>query len=152
MYEIDHVAIAVEDLAKTVETFVDTAGTEHVWTFESEEWEYRTAYMLAGDDMFTLLTPASDESFVADYLERRGPGLHHMGVSVEDLDAAVGAFTAAGGEIVMEDTIPGARDEATLHPKSWFGIHLQLIEWHDEVGPTARDHIEAIRAAKDGRK
>lgn len=149
MYEIDHVAIAVENLEEAVETFTDTAGTEHVWTFESEEWQYRTAYMLAGVDMFTFLTPTSDESFVADYLERRGPGLHHMGVSVENLDSAVEAFTAAGGEVVMTDTIPDARDEATLHPQSWFGVHLQLIEWHDAVGPTARDHVAAIRAAKD---
>jgi methylmalonyl-CoA/ethylmalonyl-CoA epimerase len=149
MYEIDHVAIAVEDLERAVDTFVDTAGTEHVWTFESDEWEYRTAYMLAGDDMFTFIVPTSDESFIADYLDRRGPGLHHMGVSVGDLDAAVEAFTAAGGEVIMTDTIPDARDEATLHPKSWFGIQLQLIEWHDAVGPTPRDHVAAIRAAKD---
>jgi len=52
----------------------------------------------------------------------------------------------------MEDVVSGVRSEATLHPKSLFGLQLQLIEWHDDVGPTARDHIEAMRdAAADDR-
>ncbi len=145
MYEIDHIAAVVEDLDSAVEGFVGATGAEHVWTKTTEEWGYRTAYLLAGSDMFTLIEPISEESFIADYLEHRGPGFHHIGVNVKDLDATVEAMTAVGGEVIMEDTIPGVRDEATLHPKSWFGLQVQLIEWHDDVGPSARDHIEAIR-------
>lgn len=148
MYEIDHVAAAVADLDAAVDGFVSAAGAEHVWTVESEEWQYRTAYLLAGEDMFTLIEPVSEESFMAAYLEQRGPGFHHIGVSVPDLDAAVERITDAGGEVVMEDSIPGVRDEATFHPKSWFGLQVQFIEWADRVGPTARDHIEALREAK----
>lgn len=147
MYEIDHVAIAVEDLDAAVEDFAGAAGTEHVFTKDSEEWGYRTAYMLAGEDMYTLIQPTSPESFMADYIERRGPGIHHMGVNVEDLESTVAAVTAAGAEVIMEDTVPGVRDEATIHPRSWHGVQLQFIEWHPDVGPTARDHIEAMRAA-----
>lgn len=152
MDEIDHVAHVIEDLETTLEAFTTAADSEHVWTTESEEWQYRTAYMLAGSDMFTLITLLSAESFIADYLNRHGPGLHHIGVNVTDLDSRIEQLTAAGGEVVMEDTIPGVRDEATLHPRSWFGLQLQLIEWDEEVGSSARAHIEALRAAKeDGR-
>jgi len=152
MYEIDHVAIAVEDLDAAVEDFVGPAGTEHVCTIESDEWQYLTAYMLAGGDMFTLIQPTAPESFMADFIERRGPGIHHMGVNVEDLESTVAAVTAAGAEVIMEASVPGVRDEATIHPKSWHGTQLQFIEWHPDVGPTAREHIEAVRAAKeDGR-
>ena len=75
MYQIDHVAIAVEDLDAAVGDFTGPAGTEHVFTKDSQEWGYRTAYMLAGEDMFTLIQPTSPGSFMADYIERRGPGI-----------------------------------------------------------------------------
>ncbi|MFC7157111.1 VOC family protein [Halomarina halobia] len=152
MYEIDHVAHAVWDASDALEAVTAADGVEHVWTLESDKWHYRTAYLLFGRDMFTLLAPTSEESFVADYLEGNGQGLHHIGANVTDLDAAVDQLTAVGGEVIMEDSIPGVRDEATLHPKSLFGLQLQLIEWDDDVGPTARDHVEAMRsAAADGR-
>ena len=152
MEEIDHIAHAVWDVSEALETVTAADGVEHVWTLESEQWQYETAYLLFGSDMFTLVCPTSDESFIAEYLERNGEGLHHMGVNVSDLDAAVEQYTAVGGEVIMEDTVPGVRTEATLHPKTMFGLQLQLIEWHEDVGPTARDHIEAMRAADaDGR-
>jgi len=147
MLEIDHIAAAVEELAPAV-AGMEAAGAEHVWTMESEEWQYETAYMLGGDDMFTLITPTSDDSFMADYLADNGPGLHHIGVNVEDLESTVETVTAEGGEVIMEADIPETRTEATLHPGSWFGLQVQFIEWHDSVGPTARDHIEAMREAK----
>ena len=150
MHEIDHIAAAVTDLEAAREAFVTTTDAEHVWTTESEEWGYRTGYFLAGSDMFTLIEPMTDESFMASYIEQRGPGFHHIGVNVDDLEATIERMTAAGGEVIMEDTIPGVREEATLHPKSWFGLQVQVIEWHDDVGPTARDHIEALRAHKEG--
>lgn len=152
MYEIDHIAHVVEELDTALEAFMTAADAKHVWTFESEQWQYRTAYMLAGSDMFTLITPLSEESFIADYLDHRGPGLRHMGVNVTDLDSTVKQLTAAGGEVIMEDSILNVRDEATLHPQSWFGLQLQVMEWDDRVGSSAREHIEAMRAAKeDGR-
>lgn len=54
-----------------------------------DNWQYRTAYVLVGSDMFTLHSPTHEESFVADYLEHNGQGLHPIGVNVTDLDAAV---------------------------------------------------------------
>lgn len=148
MLEIDHVASAVRDVDAACEGFVSAGDAELVWTTVSDEWQYRTAYLLAGPDMFTLIEPTSDESFMASFIENRGPGLHHLGVNVADLDSAVERMTNAGGEVIMEDSIPGVRDEATLHPRSWFGLQIQLIEWDDVVGPSARDHIEALREAK----
>lgn len=147
MLEIDHIAAAVEELDPAV-AGMEAAGAEHVWTMESEEWGYETAYMLGGDDMFTLITPTTDDSFMADYLDNKGPGFHHIGVNVDDLEATIKTVTDNGGEVIMEDDIPETRIEATLHPGSWFGLQVQFIEWHDSVGPTARDHIEAMQDAK----
>ena len=149
---IDHIAHTVWNLPDAVKQITATDGVEHVWTFESEKWQYRTAYVLIGNDMFTLITPMSEKSFIADYLEQNGEGLHHIGVNVSNLDDAVDQLTAVGGEVIMRDTIEGVRTEATLHPKSLFGLQLQLIEWDETVGQTAREHIEAVQAAAaDGR-
>lgn len=148
MQEIDHIAHAVWDIPEALEMLNAVDGFEHVWTLENDEHGYETAYTLFGNDMFTLISPTTEENFIATYLERNGPGLHHIGVTVADLDAAVESLTAAGGEVIMEDRVPGVRTDATLHPKSLFGLQLQLIEWDDGVGPTARDHIEALRAAE----
>lgn len=147
--DIDHIAHTVWDLSDALEIITATDGVEHVWTLESEKWQYRTAYILLGSDMFTLITPMSEESFIVDYLEENGEGLHHLGVNVSDLDSAVDQLTAVGGEVIMRDTIGGVRTEATLHPKSLFGLQLQLIEWDEDVEQTARAHIEAVQAAAD---
>jgi methylmalonyl-CoA epimerase len=149
MLEIDHVAAAVEDADEAVSGFVEATDAEHVLTLDSDEWHYRTAYMLAGEDMFTLISPLSAESFMHDYIEERGPGFHHIGVNVDDLEAAVASMEAMGGEVIMEDHIEGVRKEKTLHPKSWFGLQIQLIEWADEVEDSARGHIEAMRTVKE---
>lgn len=152
MQEIDHVAHAVRNLSDALETITAADGVEHVWTLESEKWQYRTAYLLFGSDMFTLIAPMSEKSFIADYLDGNGEGLHHIGVNVSHLESTVDRLTADDGEVIMQDTIPEVRTEATLHPKSLFGLQLQLIEWDESVGPAARDHIEAMRAADaDGR-
>jgi hypothetical protein len=72
-----------------------------------------------------------------------------MGVSVEDLEATIAAMTAAGAEVIMEYTLEGVRKEATIHPKSWYGVQFQFIEWYPEVGPDSRDHIATMRAANE---
>ena len=148
MLEIDHVAAAVEDVDATVEAF-EAAGAEHVWTTVEEEFSERVAYMLAGTDMFTLLGPTGEDSVLTPFLETRGPGFHHIGVNVADLDAAVEAFEAMGGEVTTEATVDGVREEVTFDPGSWNGLEIQLIEWDDSVGSTARDHIEAMRDAHE---
>jgi hypothetical protein len=56
---------------------------------------------------------------------------------------------ATGGEVIMEDHIEGVRREKTFHPKSWFGLQVQVIEWADEVEDSARGHIEAMRTVKE---
>jgi 4-hydroxyphenylpyruvate dioxygenase-like putative hemolysin len=149
MFEIDHVAAAVEDADEAVTGFVEATDAEHVLTIESDEWHYRTAYLLADDDMFTLISPLSEESFMHDFIERRGPGFHHIGVNVDDLDATAASMAAMGGEVIMEDHIEGVRTEKTFHPNSWFGLQIQLIEWDDGVEDSARGHIEAMRTVKD---
>jgi methylmalonyl-CoA/ethylmalonyl-CoA epimerase len=90
--EIDHVAIAVNDLEAAIAYYRDTFGAEvdHREVVESDGVE--EALLKVADSYVQLLTPTRDDSPVAKYLERKGEGLHHVGYRVDDCAAALDAF------------------------------------------------------------
>lgn len=125
---VDHIAFAVRDLESAKERMRLYGGTMIV-EGESEEDGYRVAVMRLGANIWTLLNPTRADSFVADHLNRRGEGLHHVGVEVEDLDAAIDRLAHLGIKTHQYKEIPGVRKEALVGPKHAFGTVFQLMEW-----------------------
>src|SRR5215211_2198352 len=97
--EIDHVAIAVNDLEAAIAYYRDTFGAEvdHREVVESDGVE--EALLKVADSYVQLLTPVRDDSPVAKYLERKGEGLHHVGYRVDDCATALEAVKAQGGRL-----------------------------------------------------
>jgi methylmalonyl-CoA/ethylmalonyl-CoA epimerase len=128
--EIDHVAIAVNDLEAAVAYYRNTFGAEvdHREVVESDGVE--EALLKVADSYVQLLTPTRDDSPVAKYLERRGEGLHHIGYRVDDCAAALEAVKAAGGRVIDEAPRPGSRGTtvAFVHPKTAFGTLIELVQ------------------------
>jgi methylmalonyl-CoA/ethylmalonyl-CoA epimerase len=128
--EIDHVAIAVNDLEAAIAYYRDTFGAEvaHREVVESDGVE--EALLKVADSYVQLLTPTRDDSPVAKYLERRGEGLHHIGYRVDDCAAALDAVKAQGGRVIDEAPRPGSRGTtvAFVHPKTAFGTLIELVE------------------------
>jgi len=128
--EIDHVAIAVNDLEAAIAYYRDTFGAEvdHREVVESDGVE--EALLKVADSYVQLLTPTRDDSPVAKYLERRGEGLHHIGYRVGDCAAALDAVKAQGGRVIDEAPRPGSRGTtvAFVHPKTAFGTLIELVE------------------------
>jgi methylmalonyl-CoA/ethylmalonyl-CoA epimerase len=128
--EIDHVAIAVNDLEAAIAYYRDTFGAEvaHREVVESDGVE--EALLRVADSYVQLLTPVRDDSPVAKYLERRGEGLHHVGYRVDDCAAALDAVKAHGGRVIDEAPRPGSRGTtvAFVHPKTAFGTLIELVE------------------------
>jgi methylmalonyl-CoA epimerase len=128
--EIDHVAIAVNDLEAAIAYYGDTFGAEvaHREVVESDGVE--EALLKVADSYVQLLTPTRDDSPVAKYLERRGQGLHHVGYRVDDCAAALGAVKAQGGRVIDEAPRPGSRGTtvAFVHPKGAFGTLIELVQ------------------------
>jgi len=128
--EIDHVAIAVNDLEAAVAYYRDTFGAEvdHREVVESDGVE--EALLKVADSYVQLLTPTRDDSPVAKYLERRGEGLHHVGYRVDDCAAALEAVKAQGGRVIDEAPRPGSRGTtvAFVHPKTAFGTLIELVQ------------------------
>jgi methylmalonyl-CoA/ethylmalonyl-CoA epimerase len=128
--EIDHVAIAVNDLEAAIAYYRDTFGAEvdHREVVESDGVE--EALLKVADSYVQLLTPTRDDSPVAKYLERKGEGLHHVGYRVDDCAAALDAVKAQGGRVIDEAPRPGSRGTmvAFVHPKGAFGTLIELVQ------------------------
>ena len=128
--EIDHVAIAVNDLEAAVKYYADAFGAtvEHREVVESDGVE--EALLKVADSYVQLLTPTRPDSPVAKALEKRGEGLHHVGYRVADCGKALEAVIAAGGTGIDKAPRPGSRGTtvAFVHPKGSFGTLIELVQ------------------------
>src|SRR6476620_6304352 len=127
--KVDHIAIAVKSIAESRPWFESVYGARYLGEKENVEMQYIVAYFLMGESLITMLEGTSPESFVSQHIEKRGEGVQHMGVEVDDLDEFVTHATALGARISNQRTIEGIRKECLVSPKSAFGIILQPIEW-----------------------
>src|ERR671911_545352 len=128
--EIDHVAIAVNDLEEAIAYYRDTFGAEVAHREVVEPDGVEEALLRVADSYVQLLTPVRDDSPVAKYLERRGEGLHHVGYRVDDCAAALDAVKAHGGRAIDEAPRPGRRGTtvAVVPPKGAFGTLIELVQ------------------------
>jgi len=128
--EIDHVAIAVNDLEAAIAWYQDVFGAtvEHREVVDSDG--VAEALLRVADSYVQLLTPTRDDSPVAKYLEKKGEGLHHVGYRVADCAVALEAVKAAGGRVIDEAPRPGSRGTtvAFVHPKTSFGTLIELVQ------------------------
>ena len=128
--EIDHIAIAVNDIEAAINWYADVFGAtvEHREVVESDG--VAEALLRVADSYIQLLTPTRDDSPVAKYLEKKGEGLHHVGYRVEDCAVALEAVKASGGRVIDEAPRPGSRGTivAFVHPKTSFGTLIELVE------------------------
>ena len=128
--EIDHVAIAVNDLGAAIDYYREAFGAlvEHREVVESDGVE--EALLRVAESYIQLLTPTRDDSPVAKYLANKGEGLHHVGYRVTDCAAALDAVKAQGGRVIDEQPRPGSRGTtvAFVHPKGAFGTLIELVK------------------------
>ena len=128
--EIDHVAIAVNDLGAAIDYYRETFGAtvEHREVVDSDGVE--EALLAVAESYIQLLTPTRDDSPVAKYLEKKGEGLHHIGYRVADCGVALQAVKDAGGRVIDEAPRPGSRGTtvAFVHPKTAFGTLIELVQ------------------------
>jgi methylmalonyl-CoA/ethylmalonyl-CoA epimerase len=128
--EIDHVAIAVNDLEGAIAWYQDVfaATVAHRERVESDGVE--EALLAVADSYVQLLTPIRDDSPVAKYLASKGEGLHHIGYRVTDCAAALQSVKDSGGRVIDEAPRPGSRGTmvAFIHPKTSFGTLIELVQ------------------------
>jgi methylmalonyl-CoA/ethylmalonyl-CoA epimerase len=123
---LDHIGIAVRSLA-SAKIYEDLGLTiEHVETVETQR--VKTAFLSVGDSNLELLEPTSPDSPIARFIEKRGEGIHHICLRVDDLEAHLERLKAAGYRLINEAPVPGAHGcrVAFLHPSAGNGVLIEL--------------------------
>lgn len=132
---LDHVAIAVKDLEAAIPLWRDALGLELAEIEEVPEQQVRTAIFGHGLGRIELICPTVKDSGVARFLEKRGEGLHHICVEVENIEDAMAALKERGAPLIDQTPKPGAGGAkvAFIHPKGTGGVLLELRQ-----GPAAK--------------
>lgn len=127
---IDHIAIAVSSMDEALGTFREVWGMEPESTEHVASDKITEAMLPLGETYLQLLEPSDDSSTVARYIERRGEGLHHVAIRVDDIDATLDRLRAAGAQLIDPEprTGGGGHRVAFVHPKTTHGILIELVE------------------------
>lgn len=135
MIKINHIAVVVSDLEAAQSFWVDALGLPLERVADVPAEAVKVAFLPAGDSEIELLEPTTAESGVARYLQKRGPGMHHLCLEVADIGATLERLRAHGVELIDESPRSGAdgRKYAFVHPKSTGGVLLELYELADEA-------------------
>ena len=131
---IHHVAIVVHDLDEALAFYRDALGLEVADRCQVPEEGVEIAFLPAGEAEIELLQPLTEEGGVARFLEKRGEGLHHICLAVDDapggLDTAMGRLEEAGARVLSEEPQvgPGGTRYMFVHPQSAHGVLIELYE------------------------
>lgn len=128
--KINHIAIVTPDLDEATGFWAEALGLPIARTENVPEEEVSVAFIPIGDSNIELLQPTSDESGVARYLQKRGAGMHHMCLEVEDIDAALARLQAANVPLINAEAKVGhgGTRYAFIHPKGTGGVLVELYE------------------------
>ena len=130
MRKIEHIGIAVRDLAASNTLFEKLFGEPPYKLEEVASEGVRTSFFRSGPNKIELLEATREDSPIAKFLEKRGPGLHHVAYRVADLQATLAALQSAGVKLIDESPRPGAHGMqiAFAHPKSTGGVLLEFCQ------------------------
>ena len=129
MSEIDHLGIAVKSLAQA-KKFYESLGLSPMADETVEAEKVRLSMVPVGESRIELLEPLSDDSPIAKFLAKRGEGLHHVALHVDDLSATVERLKANGTRLISDEIKIGAGGHlyVFVHPSSAGGVLLELVE------------------------
>ncbi len=127
---IDHIGVAVEDLDEAIRLYGERLGMPLQHRETVEEQGVEAVLLGVGESHVELLRPLGPDTAVGKFLERSGPGLHHVAYGTDDIESALDAVRDAGLALIDEQPRTGIRGSrvAFLHPKSTGGVLTELVE------------------------
>jgi methylmalonyl-CoA/ethylmalonyl-CoA epimerase len=131
MFEtIDHIGLAVTDIAEAVTLYQTQFGVQEWEIIELPKRHMRVAITTIGTSMVELIAPTAPEAAFAKYLTEKGPGMHHIAYRVADITAALATLKAQGLRLVDEVPRPGLHGTlvAFVHPKATMGTLIELVQ------------------------
>lgn len=132
--KISHIGIAVENIDAALPFYTETLGLEFEGTEVVEEQKVKVAFLVIGESRIELLEPTAPDSPVARFLEKNGPGVHHLAYQVDGLERRLTSLKGQGVRLIDETPRIGAHHTriAFLHPKASGGVLTELCEPGDD--------------------
>ena len=133
-HKINHLAIVVENMAEALEFWRDTLGLQLDQVEEIPTEGARVAFLPIGDSRIELVEPITSDTGLSRFLEKRGPGFHHLCFEVKNLAEKLQQLESAGVELINPEPTRGSdgRLYAFLHPKSAGGVLIELYQLPEE--------------------
>ena len=127
---IHHIAVVVADMDKSLAFWRDALGMELRAMQDVPAESSRVAFLPAGDSQIELVLPTREDSGIAKYLAKRGPGMHHVCVEVQDIHAALQRLKAHGTRLIHDEPQVGADGQryVFVHPEATGGVLVELYE------------------------
>jgi len=127
---LHHVAIVVKSLAESRATYVDVLGMTATEPEHVPDQKVNVLVLFAGSQRVELVEPASEDSPVSAFLEKRGGGIHHLAWRVDDVAAAIATLEARGVRMIDRAPRPGSHGTtiAFVHPKATGGVLMELVQ------------------------
>jgi len=127
---LDHIGIAVDDLDTAIELYREKLGFDVESVADVPGFGVKVAFLPLGEGNVELVQPVADDSAMAKFLEKKGPGFHHLCFRVDDIRAELARLEDAGVQLVDKEPREGAHGTlvAFLHPKSTGGVLIELVE------------------------
>ena len=130
LIKIDHLAVVVDDMPAALNFWQNALGLPLQGTETNEYEAVDIAFLPVGESRIELLKPTTDDSGIAKYLAKRGAGMHHLCLAVDDIESAMKHIAAQGVQLINET--PRQREDGTryafVHPKSTGGVMVELYE------------------------
>lgn len=129
-YKLDHIGIAVKNLDESLKFYRDALGLELEGVEIVEDQKVKTAFLPVGDTHIELLEATQSESPVGKFIEKRGEGIHHIAIKVENLEKHLENLDHKEIKLIDKEAKTGANNKkiAFIHPKSTSGVLLELCE------------------------
>ncbi|MDA8305767.1 MAG: methylmalonyl-CoA epimerase [Deltaproteobacteria bacterium] len=128
--KVDHIGIAVNNIEEAKKLYTDILGIPHTGNETVAEQKVTTAFFPVGEAEVELLESTAPDGPIAKFIETKGPGIQHIAFRVENLEQALEELKAKGVRLIDEKPRKGAGGAkiAFLHPKSTFGVLVELSE------------------------
>jgi len=145
--KISHIAIVVPELEEALDFWVDTLGLPLAHVEHVPDQDVDVAFLPSGESEIEILEPISERSGVARFLQKRGPGMHHICFEVDDIELMLAKLRAAQVPLINEDpTIgTGGKKIAFVHPKGTGGVLVELYELTEEEPARRRERLDDMR-------
>lgn len=127
--KIDHIGIVVRDIQEALGVYEQALGLSLREVATVPDQKVNVAFLLLGESNVELVQPTAGETGIAKFLDKRGEGIHHVAIEVEDIEAALARLKKHDVELIDEVPRKGAHGQvAFIHPKAAHGVLIELVE------------------------